>query len=225
MELSTFIFTVEIYIRFLGPFFILFGLIIGYMIKREFLEKYSISVFILAVIIIGGIVGTFINIPILKTEGSWVFINVGGVVLPLIISGFFMFKYRRHFVLILLLIIMLILTTFLFAKVDTDVGIIIDFPYYFIPSLFGAIFSYLTFKDREKYGIISISYCVSTIGVFIGSDLLLLPRMLDFGFGVGYLGGFGVFDLIYITGLYAVAFSIFIIYLKHIKKDQSGIVD
>ena len=218
MELSTFMVTVEIYIRFLGPFFILSGLILGYLIKREHLEKYSITIFILAFIIIGGIIGTFINIPILKIEGSLVFINLGGVILPLLISGFFIYKYKRHFVLILLLIILVLIITYLFAKVDPDVGIIIEFPYYFIPSLFGAIFSYLTFKDRDKYSILAISYSVSTIGVFIGSDILLLPRMLDFGIGFGYLGGFGVFDLIYVTGLYAVAFSILIFYLKQIKK-------
>jgi uncharacterized membrane protein len=207
---------VEYIIRFYLPIFILIALFFGYLKYRSLFERYSLNRNILLILIIGGIIGSFINIPIFINDNLIILINFGAIIIPIFISILFMFKFRDIFTFSILLITLISLVTYLFAEVDPGFGIFIRFPLYFFPILFGILISFLVLGSRKPEATIPMAYSSCTFGVFIGTDILLLPKVLNENIRVGYIGGFGIFDLIYVAGLYAIFIGFLILIIKKI---------
>lgn len=209
--------TLENIFRFYIPLLIIISLALGYLINNKFLEKFSINSQILFILLVCGVIGSFINIPIYKEEGLVLFINIGGIIIPIIISVIYIYKFRENFIIILLSIIMVTIVTFSFAKVVPGFGIVIDFPYYFIPIIFGTLTPFFVLTHKRLFEVIPVTYSSITIGVFIGTDILLLPTILENNIRIGYFGGLGIFDFIFISGLYSIAISFLIIFIFHLK--------
>jgi len=209
MDTSIFVIGMNNFFRFGLILLIFIGLVVAYIRHKNFLFKCLIDKRILALLILGAFSTSLINIPVIISLDLMIAVNLGGVIIPLIISSYFIYKLRLNFIIYLLMIIIISTLTFYLSHLDRNIGIILDFPLYFIPIIFSVIFANIYYYDNPLYAG-PLAYSISTLGVLFGADIIRLPELLQNNLRIGYIGGFGIFDLIYISGLYALVFSLLI---------------
>ncbi len=100
-------------------------------------------------------------------------------------------------------------TTFAASSAIPGVGITEPFPFYLLPPIgagvLAAFFAPRVFPGREGFAL-PLVYLATTVGVLIGADLLRQPPLYGNGPpGLYSIGGAGVLDLVYLSGLLALA--------------------
>lgn len=200
-----------IFILFLPVLFVL-----GYfhIITLGF-EKLGISPEITILLLLAILIGSGINIPLGKRRlvyveearflGLWkapkiksqaLAINLGGAVIPVLISFYFLSSlWLRGFEMkpiLIAIILMTVLSKFL-AKIVPGVGISMPV---FIPPIFSAIFAILLAPGFAA----PTAFVAGTLGVLIGADILNLRKIQKYG-GFLSIGGAGVFDGIFLVGI------------------------
>lgn len=161
------------------------------------------------------LVGSFVNIPLTKKrmvlvkeprffglfsvpkiEAHYLAINLGGAVIPVLLSFYFLFLARlQGFELkpILIAIILMTIVSKIFSKVVPKKGIVLSC---FIPPVFSALFALILAPEFAA----PCAFISGILGTLIGADILNLRKIKDYG---GYLsiGGAGVFDGIFLVGV------------------------
>ncbi|KPJ73571.1 hypothetical protein AMJ48_01095 [Parcubacteria bacterium DG_74_1] len=171
----------------------------------------GVTIFLLFLILIG----SCINIPLTRkklvystrarffglfrvpqVEIQGVAINLGGGLLPILLSFYFLFLLWKQGVelapVLVAVFFMIILTKFL-ARVVPGRGITLPF---FIPPIFSAIFALILAPEFAA----PTAFVAGVLGTLIGADMLNLRKARKYG---GYLsiGGAGVFDGIFLVGI------------------------
>jgi uncharacterized membrane protein len=194
----------------LFPFFIALFFLYLTKLGLSFLEFSSQTVFLLLFLMI---VGSFINIPLGKkgmvqvTETRFlglirrvvwkpqgVSINVGGALIPLLITGYFLSQVQIEAVLITTTVV--IFFSFLGARFVKERGIFVSM---ILPILFSSFFSMLLAPEYAM----QVAFSSGVLGVLIGADLLYLPWILRKNSGVMSIGGAGIFDGVFLVGLFS----------------------
>ena len=141
-------------------------------------------------------------------------INVGGAILPAIISLYLLFvsipayadnllmTYIKTFV----VMIGVIVTTYQGAQIVDGVGIT---TLAWGPPTMTVFITMLVNYFSPLSCPVQIAYIGGTMGALIGADLLNLPRITGIG-PVVSIGGAGTFDGVYLTGLASVLLLLFI---------------
>ena len=218
MDTSIFVIGINNFFKFGLILLIFIGLVVGYIRHKNFLFRCLIDKRILALLILGAFSTSLINIPVIISLDVMIAVNLGGVIIPLIISSYFIYKMRVNFIIFFLMILIISTLTFYLCHLDQNIGIILDFPLYFIPIILSVIFANIYYYDNPLYAG-PLAYSISTMGVLFGADIVRLPELIQNNLRIGYIGGFGIFDLIYISGLNALAFSL-LIGFQHAKYTQ-----
>ena len=122
---------------------------------------------------------------------------------------------RRTLLYLLSLVSGVLLSTFAASQAIPGVGIVEAFPFYLLPPIGGGVAAALlaarALPGREAYAL-PIAYLATTFGVLLGADLLRQPPLYGSGpAGLYAIGGAGVLDLVYLSGLLALAAA----YLTH----------
>jgi uncharacterized membrane protein len=178
-------------------------------------EKLGISpqatIFILFLILFG----SFINIPLAKKklvyvqepyffgffripkiEIQGIFINLGGAIIPILLSFYFLFLgWKSGFKIgpiLIATVLMIIISKFL-AKTIPGKGVALSA---FVPPIFSALFSLIL---APKFAAPS-AFISGVFGTLIGADLLNLRKARKYG-GFISIGGAGVFDGIFLVGI------------------------
>ena len=178
-------------------------------------EKLGISpaatIFLLLVILIGSAV----NIPLAKKKliyveeskffGLWrtpkiktqgLAINLGGAVIPILLSFYFLYlTWATGFgtkPILIATLLMVIVSKFLARNIP---GVGISMPA-FIPPIFSAIFALILAPGSAA----PCAFVAGTMGVLIGADILNLRKVQKYG-GFLSIGGAGVFDGIFLVGI------------------------
>lgn len=171
----------------------------------------EMTIFILLAILIG----SFVNIPLSKTKtvyveetkffGFWrkpklevqgIAINVGGAVVPILLSFYLLFlSWRVGFDIsqIFIAILLMVVITKLLAKVIPGKGIVLSI---FVPPIFAVVFAFILAPGF----VAPTAFISGVLGTLIGADLLNLRRARKFG-GFLSIGGAGVFDGIFLVGI------------------------
>ncbi len=173
--------------------------------------------------------GSFVNIPIYEKEGKVVVkeysffgfiyaikerqkivvaVNLGGCVLPSILALKLLFEVPILPWLISFLISTIVIYNF--AKPIAGVGIAVPM---FVPPITSAISSYIALS-LFNLPIVLLPKIAFSSGIFsalFGADLMHLKDLEKIGSGVVSIGGAGTFDGIFLTGIFAVVFSLFLI--------------
>jgi uncharacterized membrane protein len=173
-------------------------------------EKLGISPEITLFLLLAILIGSAINIPIgkkkiiyveesrffglfrkpkLETQG--IAINLGGAIIPILISFYFLTKIP-FWPVFTVTILMIIVSKFL-ARVIPGIGISLPA---LIPPVFSAIFA-LIFAPTFAA---SCAFVAGTLGVLIGADILNLKKVQKYGRFLS-IGGAGVFDGIFLVGI------------------------
>ncbi|MDG6257239.1 MAG: DUF1614 domain-containing protein [Methanomicrobiaceae archaeon] len=209
-------------VLFLLPF-LLFGLIGGALTNLGFTWMQAM------LILLGIIIGSFINIPLTEIENrtvmfernstffGWVYripeyspstviaVNVGGALIPSLLSVYLIVRALQlpgggSIALSAALGVALVaLVTHRVARPVRGLGIATPF---FIPPLC-ALACGLVLSWGMPFAAPIIAYVSGTLGTLVGADLLNLRRIGELGAPVASIGGAGTFDGIFLSGIIA----------------------
>ncbi|MCD6429199.1 DUF1614 domain-containing protein [bacterium] len=137
----------------------------------------------------------FFGFSFTQKEVEGIAINLGGAVIPIIISTYLFLQVENVFPILITLVLMVIVSK-MFSRVIPGVGVGIPA---LVPPLFAALFSLIFYPQNPAI----CAYISGTLGTLIGADILNLHRIKRFP-GVVSIGGAGVFDGIFLAGVIAV---------------------
>lgn len=136
-------------------------------------------------------------VPVIaNSPGTVLAVNLGGAVIPFILSLYLMVK-NRLYEQSLLAVALVALVVHAMARPVPGVGIAVPI---FIPPVVTAIVA----LGLRRWNPAPLAYIAGSMGTLIGADLLNLGKVRDLGAPVASIGGAGKFDGIFLTGLVAV---------------------
>lgn len=146
------------------------------------------------------------NIYLFSYDNWRVGINMGGAIIPILLSIYLAVKKKIPLKKIGIGILIVTIIAFFITRPVADRGIVASFPYWLLPAFFASLASvFLSWKNFIKAA--PLAYISGTIGVLIGADFLHLWELLNIpakNITNANIGGAVVFDMIFITGILAV---------------------
>ncbi|HDN18402.1 MAG TPA: DUF1614 domain-containing protein [Candidatus Bathyarchaeota archaeon] len=144
-------------------------------------------------------------------------INVGGAIIPMLFSLYLLLysipMIERSLILaylkILIATAIVTVVVHVFAKPVKGLGIAVPS---FIPPFTSALAAAVVYRLITVSNPFIIAYISGTWGTLIGADLLNLRKVSELGAPVVSIGGAGVFDGIYMTGISAVFLLFLLLY-------------
>jgi uncharacterized membrane protein len=191
--------------------------ILGYAYQRMGIDsRYIFSILLLSLL------GSYINIPLFQLPpekivsgqevfffgmrhmipvvrewpGTVVAVNVGGAIIPFILSLYLMRK-NNLYGLALSGITVLAVVVYQMAYPVAGLGIAVPV---FTPPILAAVVALML---SRKYAP-ALAYITGTLGTLIGADIMNLGKIQGLGAPVASIGGAGTFDGIFLTGILAV---------------------
>ena len=173
-------------------------------------------------LLIGSLIGSYFNIPVTVLPGpsvmsgqivdfygmryavpvvvSWpgtvVAVNVGGAVIPTIMSTYLVIRYQLW----LKAAVATAAIAFIIHSMATPVpGVGIAVPV-FAPVVATAMLAFILSREYAP----PLAYIGGSMGTLVGADLLNLDKINGLGAPVASIGGAGTFDGIFLTGILAV---------------------
>jgi len=206
-------------------FWLLFGILVAFVevgILQYVFESMGVNRRYMFGLLIFCLLGSYINIPVaelpaeqmrtgqivdffgmqyvvpvvIDRPGTVIAVNLGGAVLPLILSVYLILKHGLYGQ-SLLAVGVVALAVHLMAHLVPGVGIAVPI---FIPPLITAIVALSISRWRAG----PLAYIAGSLGTLVGADLLNLDRIRGLGAPVASIGGAGKFDGIFLTGIVAV---------------------
>jgi uncharacterized membrane protein len=141
------------------------------------------------------LVGAHVNVPLYTTHGTVVAINVGGALVPILLSLYLFFRtglYGR------MLIGTAVVAAIVHALARIVPGAGIAVPMLIPPLAAAGVGLLLSFRRAPP-----VAYVAGSMGTLIGADLLNLQRVTELGAPVLSIGGAGTFDGVFLTGIIA----------------------
>ncbi len=206
--------------RFLLPVAIVLPLIVILLLFDVVTVSYSelgLSANSAVVLLVVTLVGSLINIPISRrqvvyeesrtiftrffyytpprVETQTIAVTVGGALVPLGFSIYLLPRAAWWPTLVATLVVMIVVR--LLAKPVPGTGIVIPF---FIAPLISAALAFVLAQPHPA----PVAFIAGTMGTLIGADILNWPNYRKLGARVVSIGGAGVFDGVFLTGIIAV---------------------
>jgi uncharacterized membrane protein len=163
---------------------------------------------------IGSFGGMLYVIPeVTNWPATIIAVNVGGAVIPALLSFFLLVRNRLYF---RGLAAVAIVTFCVHAVAYPVKGVGIAEPT-FVPPLVSTMVALLLSREYAP----PLAYIAGSLGTLIGADLLNLGKVQGLGAPVASIGGAGTFDGIFVTGI----LSVLLVSLMTRKKSSSERVD
>ena len=141
--------------------------------------------------------GVWYVVPAVEHQGRTILaINLGGALIPLGLSVFLLVKHAIYMEAGIGVAIMAVITYFL-AKPVPGVGIAIP-P--LIPPILAAAVALLISRRHAA----PLAYIAGSVGCLLGADVFNLYRIRDIGAPIASIGGAGISDGVFLTGILAV---------------------
>ncbi|MGO8677185.1 MAG: DUF1614 domain-containing protein [Limisphaerales bacterium] len=135
-------------------------------------------------------------VPVVREwPGTVLAVNLGGAVIPVVLSIYLIFKSGEFFN-CFLAVVMVSFLVHRMARPVQGVGIVVPT---FIPPLVTAVIALLLSRRHAP----AVAYVSGSIGTLVGADLLNLKRVIGMGAPIASIGGAGKFDGIFLTGIVA----------------------
>jgi uncharacterized membrane protein len=204
--------------------FLVVGLIILIQLRilRYAYMRLGVGPGVALLLLLGSLIGSYFNIPVTILPGhpvrsaeiveyfgmryvvplvtSWpgtvIAVNVGGAVIPTIMSLYLVIRYQLW----LKAALAVVAIAFVIHSMATPVpGIGIAVPV-LAPVLTTAILAFILSREYAP----PLAYIGGSMGTLVGADLLNLDKINGLGAPVASIGGAGTFDGIFLTGILAV---------------------
>jgi len=202
--------------------FVVLVVLIQLRILRYAYMKLGLGPGMAMVLLLGSLIGSYFNIPVTVLPGQnirsgevidffgmqyvvplvehWpgtvLAVNVGGAVIPTIMSTYLVLRYQL-WLRASIAVIVIALIIHVMATPVRGVGIAVPV---FAPVVVTAILAFLLSRDYAA----PLAYIGGSMGTLIGADLMNLDRINGLGAPVASIGGAGTFDGIFLTGILAV---------------------
>jgi uncharacterized membrane protein len=176
-------------------------------------------------LLFGSLIGSYFNIPItilpgepvtsgevvnfygmryivptvVQWPGTVLAVNVGGAVIPTLMSAYLVIRYQLWFK---AAVAVVIIAAVIHSMATPVQGIGIAVPV-FAPVVTTAILAFILSREYAP----PLAYIGGSMGTLIGADLLNLDKISGLGAPVASIGGAGTFDGIFLTGILAVLFA------------------
>lgn len=165
-----------------------------------------------ALLALGSIAGWAVNIPVFVFGGTYLAVNVGGTLVPLLLVGWWIRKRKLRLVAALVGTALVAASAWAIVRFDPQHGIIARYPLFFLPVVVALGFALLVSVRRPISGI-PIAYASGTIGALVGADLLHVADIRRHFEAapentIISIGGAGVFDMVFLAGTSAMALHI-----------------
>jgi uncharacterized membrane protein len=197
-------------------------LLIQLRILRYAYMRLGVGPGIALLLLFGSLIGSYFNIPVtvlpgtpvrsgevvdffgmryvvpvvVQWPGTVLAVNVGGAVIPTLMSAYLVMRYQLWFKAALAMIAI----AFIIHAMATPVrGIGIAVPV-FAPVIVTAVLAFILSREYAP----PLAYIGGSMGTLIGADLLNLDKISGLGAPVASIGGAGTFDGIFLTGILAV---------------------
>jgi uncharacterized membrane protein len=209
-----------------GLFLVLVVLIQVHALRFAYM-RLGISSGVALLLLLGSLLGSYINVPIASLveqqvvsdqeisffgmryvvpvvvdwPGTIVAVNVGGAVIPVLLSLYLLAKnnlWARGIV----ATVCVAAVCYLLAQPVPGVGIA-------IPTVAPPFVTAVAALLLGGPNVAAVAYVSGSLGTLIGADLLNLGRVQGMGAPVASIGGAGTFDGIFLTGILAVLFASF----------------
>jgi uncharacterized membrane protein len=136
-------------------------------------------------------------VPVVQEwPGTVIAVNVGGAVIPVLLSLYLLVKKRAYLPALLGAAIVTVAVHALAYPVR-GVGISVSI---FVPPLVAAAVALFLARGSAP----AVAYIAGSLGTLVGADLLNLGRIQGLGAPIASIGGAGTFDGIFVTGIVAV---------------------
>jgi len=132
-----------------------------------------------------------------KVQTTIIAINVGGALVPSLLSFYVLYSYISILPQAVLGIFIVAIVAHLVARPTRGVGIVTPA---FVPPIVAALTAILI-PSNAPY---AIAYVSGVLGTLIGADLTNLPAIPSIGARMASIGGAGTFDGVFLTGIMAV---------------------
>jgi uncharacterized membrane protein len=137
---------------------------------------------------------------VLRTQKTVLAINVGGAVIPLLLSLYLLTKMELTLG-VLLVVGLVTLVANRLARPVLGLGIALPG---LIPPVVAALGAYLFCPPELRA---PTAYIAGTMGILLGADILNLRQIGKLGAPVASIGGAGTFDAVFLSGIIAVLLS------------------
>jgi uncharacterized membrane protein len=195
--------------------------ILGYAYEKIGIQRRTAYLILLL-----SLLGSYLNVPIAQLRGpetinyvvvedSWGFqyaapkidrlgtelaLNVGGAIVPTILSIYLMVKKQLYIPAIAGTAFVAAVVHYL-AEVVPGMGVAVPI---FAPPIVSAIIAMIL----SRYYAAPVAYISGCMGTLIGADLLNLGALAESGASVASIGGAGTFDGVFLTGMLAVLLAV-----------------
>lgn len=133
--------------------------------------------------------------PVIEQGATVVAINVGGALIPILVSAYLFFRARMYGRMLVGTAIVALVVHSL-AQVAPGMGIAVPI---FVPPLVAAgVGLALAFRRAPP-----LAYVAGSMGTLIGADVMNLGRIAELGAPIVSIGGAGTFDGVFLTGIIA----------------------
>ena len=194
------------------------------------LAKLGFNIFWIILLIIGMIVGSFVNIPLMKVKYEQQFVrvehgrlmdrlyrapefsnetviavNVGGCVIPVFVSIYILLSALTFADPIGLYIRCLIGTAIVAVavfKTSTPIAGLGVATGFLIPPLCALICA-IILSGGDSFTAVAVAYISGTVGTLMGADVMNIRNLSNSGAPVASIGGAGTFDAIFLSGIIA----------------------
>jgi uncharacterized membrane protein len=147
------------------------------------------------VVMVLSLLGSYVNLPLFALDGTVVALNVGGAVIPILVSLYLLFvtkMYRR------MLVGVAVVAAVVHSLAEIVPGAGIAVPMLLPPLIAAGVALLLAFRRAPP-----LAYVSGSMGTLIGADVLNLGQVARLGAPVVSIGGAGTFDGIFLTGIIA----------------------
>jgi uncharacterized membrane protein len=168
-------------------------------------ERIGVAPQYVLAVLIGSLIGSYVNFPIavlrgtgdgVPAQGTVVAINLGGAVIPLLLSAYLLAR-NPVWMSAALATVIVAAAVHRIARPVPNVGIVVPV---LIPPVIAAVTALLLAPASAP----AVAYVAGTLGTLIGADVTNLQRVRGLGAPVVSIGGAGTFDGIFVTGILAV---------------------
>lgn len=171
-----------------------------------------------ALLALGSIAGWAVNIPLAIFSGTYLAVNVGGTLVPILLIAMWIRKRKLRWIPALVGTALVAATAWAIVSFDPEQGIVARYPTFFLPIVVAFVFALLVSLRRPITGV-PIAYASGTLGALIGADLLHVGDIRAHFLAapentIISIGGAGVFDMVFLAGTSAMALHIGIVALR-----------
>ncbi len=145
--------------------------------------------------------GMVYQVPQLTKKYMIIAINMGGAVIPIVLSLYLMIKWQMLFEPIFSTLLVAAIT-YHFARPVPGVGIAIPV---FIPPIIAALMA-LALSSSSMHAP-ALAYISATMGTLLGADILHIKDLKKVHAPIASIGGAGTFDGVFLAGIIAVILS------------------